>query len=1007
MNRRRPCSDTPAARRQRSTLWSIVVISTLLACQVVYGQGAGILKGRILDKETGDPLPAAIVAIQNTAIGTTADIEGWYIIRNVPTGKQTVKISYLGYSSQSLDVNVTANATIEKNFRLSAQALVGEVVVITAQARGQNQAINQQLESNTISNIVSSDRIKELPDVNAAESIGRLPGVSIDRYGGEATAVAIRGLAPKYNTITVNGIALPATNNNDRSVDLSLVASNMLDGIELKKANTPDMDADALGGTVDLRLKEAPEEMQFDVMLQGGYNQLLNTRNNYAMNLSVSDRFFGGDLGIIAGMNADRNNRSGDLLNAGYYSSAAVQTLSDITVDRLTLQDVKSFKKRIGGSLLMDYRIANGKLTGTGFYNKATTDRTAQSDLMDFTHNSHYYDLQNSLSSSSLYTGSLGIKQDFGWIKYDASAAATGSMNDDPNNYQYRLAQENGGKTGTPTGMALVDAHSLENIDTLGTGLSQIFQYSTKLTEKQKMLQFNTQLPFQVTDNINGYVKFGGKARWLDRLFDQEQWGATNLQYGGGWNGTMSDLIHRASEMYPSDFNATSDSTIIAAHHWWPATRFLTTFGRSNFLDNQYKMGMTYSLDLMSKLTNALKTLPSNDWQHFAIGSFGNDYDGIEHYQSAYIMGEINLGPQITLTPGVRYDADYTKYHGQSFREVVSNGNLQQLPGDIQMNENERRNSFWLPMVHLKLQPVDWLIVRLASTQTVTRPDYNMYAPISHINSYQSYVVAANGGLKDSRSKNLDASVSIYQSYIGFLTVSGFKKTIDNLIMYTTVQKMDTTVAKLMPAELNIPRAWLDGAPQVDTYVNNPTPAVYKGVELDWQTNFWYLPSFLKGIVLNINWTYITSTIDVRQFKTTPVTIIDPSWDGQGRTKYLNTILLSDTIRTDRMPDQPAHISNITIGYDYKGFSIRASYLSQSDKVTGIGPTKITDAFTAPYHRWDLAVQQRFDEHLQFYGNFNNLNNRHDESLLGYRQINPTALEYYGMTIDLGLRYKF
>jgi TonB-dependent receptor len=983
------------------------MVVCFLSAQVMYGQGSGVIKGRILDKETGDALPAAIISIQNT-IGTTADIEGWYVLRNVPLGKQTIKISYLGYSAQSSEVTIVKDATLEKNFKLSAQALVGEVVVITAQARGQNQAINQQLESNTISNIVSSDRIKELPDVNAAESIGRLPGVSIDRYGGEATAVAIRGLSPKYNTITVNGIALPATNNSDRSVDLSLVASNMLDGIELKKANTPDMDADALGGTVDLRLKEAPEEMQIDAMLQGGYNQLQNTKNNYAANLSISDRFLDGDLGIIAGVNADQNNRSGDLLNAAYRSSAASQTLSDITVDQFTLRERIATKKRLGGSLLFDYRIGNGKITGTGFYNKATTDGTSRSDLMDFTHNSHYYDMQNSISTSSLYTSSVGIKQDFGGIKYDISVAATGSMNDDPNNYQYRLAQENGGAKGIPTAsMPLIDAHSLENVDTLGTGLSQIFQYSTKLVEKQKMIQLNSQVPFQVTDNINGFVKFGGKVRWLDRLFDQEQWGASNLQYGGGWNGTMSDIIHRAAEMYPGDFNVTGDSTIIAAHHWWPATRFATPFTRTNFLDNQYTMGMTYSLDLMGKLTNALKTLPSNDWQHYAIGSFGNDYDGTEQYQSAYIMAEINLGPQITFTPGVRYDADYTKYHGQSFREIVSNGSQQQLPGDIQMNENERRNSFWLPMFHLKLQPVDWLIVRLASTQTVTRPDYNMYAPITHINSYQSYVVAANGGLKDSRSKNLDASISIYQSYVGFLTVSGFQKSIDNLIMYTSVPKMDTTVAKLMPAELNIPRDWLSSAPQVDTYINNPTAAVYKGVELDWQTNFWYLPSFLKGIVLNINWTYITSTIDVQQFKTTPVTIIDPSWDGTGRTKYLNTILLSDTIRTDRMPDQPAHISNITIGYDYKGFSIRASYLSQSDKVTSIGQTKITDAFTAPYHRWDLAVQQRFDEHLQFYANFNNLNNRHDESLLGYQQINPTALEYYGLTIDMGIRYKF
>jgi outer membrane receptor protein involved in Fe transport len=107
------------------------------------------------------------------------------------------------------------------------------------------------------------------------------------------------------------------------------------------------------------------------------------------------------------------------------------------------------------------------------------------------------------------------------------------------------------------------------------------------------------------------------------------------------------------------------------------------------------------------------------------------------------------------------------------------------------------------------------------------------------------------------------------------------------------------------------------------------------------------------------------------------------------------------------MPDQPAHIFNTTIGYDFQGFSIRVSYLYQSDKVAGIGETPVTDAFTGPYGRWDLALQQKLGEQIQLFANFNNLNNTHDESLLGYRETNPTSLQYYGRTIDVGIRCKF
>ncbi len=971
----------------------------ILAVRPMMAQEPGSVKGRIFDKETGDPLPYANIIVVGTAIGTVSDLDGKFALNTVPSGAQTLRVAYVGYATVTRNVTVSANDVLQIDFRLSAQAITGETVVVTAQAQGQNAAINQQLASNTIANVVSAARIKELPDVNAAESIGRLPGVSIDRYGGEATAVAIRGLAPKYNTVTVNGVELPATNNDDRSVDLSLVSSNILDGIELKKAPTPDMDADALGGTIDLRLKEAPEGLQGNAMLQGGYNQLQKYTGNYNVVLGGSNRFFNGDLGLIASINADRNNRSADQLSAAYRNQAAVQTLSDIVVDNFTLRANDVFKSRVGGSLLGDYVVPDGKVTANIFYSRATNDGTYRSDQMDFTHNSHYYGLEKNVTKNSIFVGGLGFKQDFGWIKYDVSGAATGSETDDPTDYQYQFAQENQAKTGTPDASTpLVNAWRLETVDTSITGLSQIFQYSTTLFEKQKSVQFNVQVPFQLTDALSGYVKAGGKAKWLDRLFDQEQYGCGNLQYGGSWTGPVSDLIKRASAMYPNDFNVTADSTLISGKHVWPISRFIDNFGRSNFLDGSYRMGMVYSLDLMQKLTNALRSLPSNDWQHYSIGSLGSDYDGVERYHAAYLMGELNIGPTITLIGGVRYDADYTLYHGQSFREVITNGNNQQAPGDLQHNSNVRSNNFLLPMVHLKYQPFDWLMIRLAATETVTRPDYSQYAPITHINTYQSYVQAANADLRDSRAKNLDISVSVHEKYIGFLTISPFYKKIEDLIVFASIPRMDTAVAKLVPAGLNIPRSWLGSAPQVDTYLNNPTAAQYRGIELDWQTHFWYLPSFLQGLIFNLNWTYISSSINAEQFRTAAITTYIPP-----RT-YITRLQLIDTTRAQRMPDQPSHIMNATLGYDYEGFSIRVSYLYQSDKLSSLGATPVLDAFTVAYGRWDLAVRQKIGDAIQVYANFNNLNNRHDESVLGFRQINDTALEYYGLTIDLGIR---
>src|SRR5690606_20913373 len=107
-----------------------------------------------------------------------------------------------------------------------------------------------------------------------------------------------------------------------------------------------------------------------------------------------------------------------------------------------------------------------------------------------------------------------------------------------------------------------------------------------------------------------------------------------------------------------------------------------------------------------------------------------------------YAMAEFNIGRRLTIIPGVRWERDYSRYRGQRLREVVVN-NVQQAPSDLDTLTNVRKNSFWLPMVHVQFRPTNWATLRLARTETLTRPDYIQYAPITSINNYRTYVRAA------------------------------------------------------------------------------------------------------------------------------------------------------------------------------------------------------------------------------------------------------------------------
>ncbi|MDZ7288797.1 MAG: TonB-dependent receptor [candidate division KSB1 bacterium] len=959
----------------------------------------GKIEGYVLDSKNNDPLPGANVLVRGTTYGAATDLKGKFVILQIPAGDYKLVVRYMGYRDKTIDVSVKEGQTVRlEAIKLDFQIIEGEVVTVTAQAEGQMAAINQQLTSNTISNVVSQARIRELPDVNAAESVGRLPGVSIQRSGGEATKIEIRGLSPKYNTVTVNGVRVPATGGDDRSVDLSLISSTMLDGIEVKKANTPDMDADVIGGTVDLRLKEAPEQTQFNVTAQSGYNRLQDYYGNYNFTGNLSKRFFDSRLGIIASFNADDYDRSADKFQ-GNYREIQVGGVTGIAVHSILLREETVKRGRTGTSLLLDYHVPYGKVTANSFYNRLHWDGLYRINRMNVNDNRHYYDLEDRRGTTSIFTGALGIKQDFDWIRYDLSAARTASRADNPEDRTWSFVQENAAFSGVTNETRANEVPSHATVDSNMTGLQSMYIYDTKRNENETSFQLNLELPFRLLGFISGHLKTGGKFRWLNRSNDENQYGRDGLQYGSSasLSPPLRAVLQGLSQQYPDEWSFASDSALVRKYGVLPIRRVLSNYARSDFLDGDYPLGFVLDASLMNKMTDVLR--PTSEWLRYAIGSRGRDYYGIERYQAAYIMGEFNFGRHITFLPGVRWEKDYSKYRGQSYREVVVN-NIQRDPTDLRELENERRNEFWLPMVHLRVQPASWLRVRLARTETLTRPDYIMYAPITSINSYQSYGRAANANLKPALSKNYDAAVSVYENKVGLFTVSGFYKTIHDLIFQT---RLKLTSGVTPPSGLNIPATWLQNAsPDFDTYLNNPFKTTYKGFELDWQTHFWYLPSVLKGVILNVNYTRIFSEMRKQLFFLRRGPVIP----GTRPPRYSSVLV--DSSRTARMPDQPAHILNATLGYDYKGFSARLSYLYQTDKTTWIDTEPILDNFSGAYARWDLTFQQRLGRTgLQLFANLTNLNNRHDQNFRGYTLTDPTYLEYYGFTMDLGARYRF
>ena len=242
-------------KRLPSTMKALSVMILCFASGVLAASSS--IEGSVKDAQTGHPLPAATVFLKGTSFGASTDLNGRYEIRDVPPGTYTFRVSYVGYKTREIRVTLAEGEKARREFKLEPVGVQGKNVLVTAQASGQAQAINQELSSDNIISAVSAAKIRQLPDENAAESVGRLPGVFVLRSGGEGYAVVIRGMAPQYNEVTINGIEMGSSNPSNRSTNLSMVSSNMLEGIQVSKTVTPDMDANVIGGVVNFDMREA------------------------------------------------------------------------------------------------------------------------------------------------------------------------------------------------------------------------------------------------------------------------------------------------------------------------------------------------------------------------------------------------------------------------------------------------------------------------------------------------------------------------------------------------------------------------------------------------------------------------------------------------------------------------------------------------------------------------------------------------------------------------------
>lgn len=277
-------------------LFSLTLGSLLLMAVNSLTAQTGSIAGTVFDKETKETLIGATVSIEGTDSGNFTDFDGNFILRDIPVGKHTLSISYIGYTPTRIaEVEVKANGQTKVDILLASNAvMVEEVTVVDYRQTNTVEAVLLEVrKARQVVSGVSSQQIVKSMDNNAAQIMQRIPGVTIV----ENRFVMVRGLSERYNNVMINNVVAPSTEVDKRTFSFDLVPANALDRLMVFKSGSADLPGDFAGGVMKLHTVDLTGGNHFKISLGTGYRAGTTGGTFYQSEGSPTD-FLGFDNGF-------------------------------------------------------------------------------------------------------------------------------------------------------------------------------------------------------------------------------------------------------------------------------------------------------------------------------------------------------------------------------------------------------------------------------------------------------------------------------------------------------------------------------------------------------------------------------------------------------------------------------------------------------------------------------------------------------------------------------------
>ena len=908
----------------------------------------GTIRGRIIDasKQT---LPGASIYIENLRTGVTSDVNGYYTFSNLNPGTYTIKISYVGYSPVEMKITIPAGKTLEKDVVLNEGLELQEVVVGGA-FQGQRRAINSQKNSLGITNVVSADQVGKFPDSNIGDALKRISGINVQYDQGEARFGQVRGTSADLSSVTINGNRIPSAEGDTRNVQLDLIPADMIQTIEVNKVVTPDMDGDAIGGSINLVTKNSPYKRTITATAGSGYNWI-SEKAQLNLGFTYGDRFFNDKLGIM--LSASYQNApsgSDDVEFVWDTDSKGTICLTDYQIRQYYVT-----RERQSYSAAFDWDInANHKLFFKGIFNNRNDwenrYRLTLKDLNKDVNKKKEGAVADNKASVRLQTkaGSpnnrnarlerqrtmdftLGGEHLFGKLSMDWNASYARASEERPNERYlgYELKKQNFdidlSDIRRPYASAQAGSTLILNNN---FSLQELTEQQEDIVEKDLKFSMNFKLPL-VKGFYSNQLRFGAKV--VDKSKDKD----------------LEFYDYEPVDEKAFNSNSFSNTSEQNRNGYMPGEKYKA----GTFISKEYVGGLDLNNSSLFNKTENPEEL-------------AGEYKARETGTAGYLRFDQNFGKKLSAMVGLRLENTHLKYNGRKLT-LNDDGDPESLTVTPDVKDSYLNI---LPSVLLKYNVNEDFKIRGSFTETLSRPKYSALIPNVNINNKDSELTLGNPELKPTTSFNFDLSADYYFKSVGLVSIGIYYKDINDFIVTQTVRGYEyegNSYDKFMQ-----PR--------------NAGDANLLGVEVGYQRDFGFIAPTLKCVGFYGTYTYTHSKVNNFNFT------------GRENEKDL------------KLPGSPEHTANASLYFEKGGLNVRLSYNFASDFIDEMGESAFYDRYYDKVNYMDVNASYTFGKKLRttFYAEANNLLN---QPLRYYQGISERTMqsEHYGVKVNAGVKINF